>query len=283
MRSPIFTPGQIEQTLAENGRLTRRLTDSDNTVTAIRAQLAKLEASYAEAHSERGRLAAALDESKEQHQSERNTLTMRLEGLVSRAATAERLLADTRANLMARTEEVRGFDRKAVEANIARGAAERRLQQIEAAHEARERQIRELETARNALTDRTNELAKSLKTREMTLSRAEEAVAALTARNGQLEADIQVSRVGVERRVEDLTDALERERLERAVVEGALEGARKDNARLQHELAMLRSSVRRGVALDDAPAGQPEQKEAAGPSATPADQDVAAAGAQKAS
>src|SRR6185503_8866805 len=181
---------QIEQSLAENARLTRRLTDSDNALSAIRAQLAKLEASHAEAHSERGRLAAALDEAKEQHQSERNTLTMRLEGLASRAATAERLLTETRANLMARTEEVRGFDRKAVEANIARGAAERRLQQLEGAHEARERQIRELETARNALTDRTNELAKTLKTREMTLSRAEESVAALTARNGQLEADI---------------------------------------------------------------------------------------------
>jgi len=273
---------QIEQSLAENARLTRRLTDSDNALSAIRAQLAKLEASHAEAHSERGRLAAALDEAKEQHQSERNTLTMRLEGLASRAATAERLLTETRANLMARTEEVRGFDRKAVEANIARGAAERRLQQLEGAHEARERQIRELETARNVLTDRTNELAKTLKTREMTLSRAEEAVAALTARNGQLEADIQVSRVGVERRVEDLTDALERERLERAVVEGALEGARKDNARLQHELSALRSSIRRGVAPDDAPVAQPD-KESAATSATPAEQDVTATSAQKAS
>src|SRR3569833_2126283 len=67
----------ISNSPAENGRRTRRLTDSDNTVTATRAQLAKLEASHAEAHSERGRLASALDEAKEQHQAERNTLTMR--------------------------------------------------------------------------------------------------------------------------------------------------------------------------------------------------------------
>ena len=255
---------------------------SPGAVTAIRAQLAKLEASYAEAHSERGRLAAALDESKEQHQSERNTLTMRLEGLTSRAATAERLLTETRANLMARTEEVRGFDRKAVEANIARGAAERRLQQLESAHEARERQIRELETARNVLTERNSELTKSLKMREMVLARAEESVAALTARNGQLEADIQVNRVGVERRVEDLTAALERERLERAVVEGALEGARKDNARLQRELSVLRSNVRRGIAIQEALSAPPEQDEREETAAAPAEQNVAAAGGQKA-
>jgi chromosome segregation ATPase len=274
---------QVEQALAENARLTRRLTDNENTVTAIRAQLAKVEASHAEAHSERGRLAAALDEAKEQHQSERNTLTMRLEGLTSRAATAERLLAEARTNLMARTEEVRGFDRKAVEANIARGAAERRLQQLESAHEARERQIRELETARNTLADRNNELAKSLKTREMALARAEESVAALTARNGQLEADIQVSRVGIERRVEDLSSALERERLERAVVEGALEAARKDNARLQHELSVLRANARRGIAADEAPTAPAEHDEAAESSeVTATEQSVASAGGQKA-
>jgi chromosome segregation ATPase len=178
---------------------------------------------------------------------------MRLDGLVSRTATAERLLAETRHGLLARTEEVRAFDRKAVEATIARGAAERRLAQIEAAHEARERQIRDLETARNALAERNNEIAKTVKSREMALARSEEAVAGLTARNSQLEADIQVSRTGIERRIDDLNSALERERLERAVVEGALEAARKDNARLQRDLASLRASLRRGLAFDEAP------------------------------
>jgi chromosome segregation ATPase len=274
----------VDQALSENARLTRRLTDSDNTLTATRAQLAKLEASYAEAYGERGRLAAALDEAKEQHQAERNTLTIRLDGLQSRAATAERLLVETRAGLLARTEEVRAFDRKAVEATIARGGAERRLAQIEAAHEARERQIRDLENARAVLAERHNEATKSLKSREMALARAEETVATLTARNGQLEADVQVSRTGIERRIEDLNSALERERLERAVVEGALEGARGDNARLRSELASLRLNVRRGIAFDDAPmapAAEPVQEETALPLA-PAEAPPVAAAGQKA-
>ena len=105
--------------------------------------------------------------------------------------------------------------------------------------------------------------------REMALVRAEESVAALTARSGQLEADIQVSRFGVERRVEDLSSALERERLERAVVEGALEAARKDNARLQNELSTLRASVRRGIVFDEAPTAPAEAT--ALPAAMPAE------------
>lgn len=247
----------IDQALNETARLTRRLTESENTLTATRAQLGKVEASFAEAYAERGRLSSALDESKEQHQAERNSLNMRLDALVSRAATAERLLAEARQNLLARTEEVRAFDRKSVEATISRNNAEKRLAQIEASHEQRERQIKDLEQARVALTERNNAMTKTLKARETALARADEKIAALTERNGHLEADVQVSRTNIEKRVEDLNSALQRERMERAVVEGALEAARKDNSRLQSEVAALRSTLRRGAPLVEAAEPQP--------------------------
>ena len=243
----------VDQSLNETARLTRRLTETENTLTATRAQLGKVESSFAEAYAERGRLGAALDEAKEHHQAERNSLNMRLDALQSRATTAERLLSEARQNLLARTEEVRAFDRKSVEATIGRNNSEKRLAQIEAAHEARERQIKDLETARAALTERNNAITKTLKARETALARAEEKIAALTERNGHLEADVQVSRTNIEKRVEDLNSALQRERMERAVVEGALEAARKDNSRLQSEVAALRSTLRRGVPLDETP------------------------------
>ena len=94
-------------------------------------------------------------------------------------------------------------------------------------------------------------------TRETALARADEKIAALTERNGHLEADVQVSRTNIEKRVEDLNSALQRERMERAVVEGALEAARKDNSRLQSEVAALRSTLRRGAPLVEAAEPQP--------------------------
>ena len=254
----------VDHGLNENARLGRRLTESENALTATRAQLGKVEASFAEAYAERGRLAAALDEVKEQYQAERNTMSMRLDALSSRAATAERLLAEARQNVLARTEEVRAFDRKAVEATIARNAAEKRLGQIEVSHEARERQAKELEQARNALAERNNALTKQLKARDTAVTRADEKIAALTERNGQLEADVQVGRTNIEKRVEDLSSALQRERLERAVIEGALEAARKDNARLQSEMTALRALARRSAPL--------ESEEALAPS-VPANED----------
>ena len=243
----------VDKAFDETGRLTRTLTERENMLTTARAQLGKVEINFAEAHAERGQLAAALDETREQRQAEYNSLNMRLEALQSRAATAERLLSEVRQNLMIRTEEARAFDRKSVEAAIARNNAENRLAQVEAMQETRERHIKDLERARTALAEQNNAATKTLKARESALGRAEEKIAALTERNGHLEADVHVSRSNIEKRVEDLNSALQRERMERAMIEGALEAARKDNTRLQSEVASLRSTLRRGVPLDDAP------------------------------
>jgi crescentin len=255
----------VDSALNEASRLTRRLTESENNLTATRAQLGKVETNFAEAYAERGRLAAALSEAKEQHQTDHNNLNMRLDALQSRAATSERLLGEARQNLIARTEEVRAFDRKAVEATIGRNNAEKRLAQMESSHEARERLIKDLEQSRATLAERATALTKTLKSRETALARAEEKIAALTDRNGHLEADIQVARTNIEKRVEDLSSALQREQMERAVIEGALEAARKDNSRLQSEVAALRSALRRGLPFDEAPMApnEPANDEAA--------------------
>jgi crescentin len=255
----------VDKALDEAARLSRTLTETENALASTRAQLSKVEANFAETYAERGQLAVALDEVREQRQAEQNSLNMRLEALVSRAATAERLLAETRQNMIMRTEEVRAFDRKAVEATIARNNAEKRLAQVEGMHEMRESHIKDIEKARAALAERNNSMTKALKAREAALVRAEEKIAALTERNGHLEADVQVSRTNIEKRVEDLNSALQRERMERAMIEGALEATRKDNSRLQSEVASLRSVLRRGMSLDDTPVApdEPANDEAA--------------------
>lgn len=248
----------VDKAFDESARLSRALNESENTLAATRGQLSKVEANFAETYAERGRLAVALDEVRELRQAEQNSLNMRLEALQSRAATAERLLSETRQNLIIRTEEVRAFDRKAVEATIARNNSDKRLAQVEGMHDMRESHIKDVEKARAALAERTNAMTKTLKAREAALVRAEEKIADLTERNGHLEADVQVIRTSIEKRVEELNSALQRERMEHAMIEGALEATRKDNARLQSEVASLRSILRRGMALDDAPVAPDE-------------------------
>src|SRR5262249_18895585 len=96
----------LDQTLAETSRLSRRLTESENALTAARARLEQMDISLAAAENERATLATARDEANERHQSETYALNLRLEALRSRAATAEQLLAEVRQTIVARTEEI---------------------------------------------------------------------------------------------------------------------------------------------------------------------------------
>lgn len=225
----------LDGTITESARLSRRLSESDNELAAARVQIGKMASAVAEAEAERNRLATALDEANGRHQSETQSLNIRIGSLQSRAISAEKLLAEVRQTLTARTEEARNLDRKAVEVTIALNAAEKKIRQLESTGEAQERQIRDLEQARTAMSERNNALSRNLRDRDTALARSEETIRALTARVGKFEADQQVNQATYEKRVEELNAALHHERMERSVVEGALEAARRDRARLHGE------------------------------------------------
>ncbi len=122
-----------EQARDEAERLGRRLAEGESALSATRADLGRVEAGYADVCGERNRLAEIVQELREQHKTECHTLNGRIEVLQSRATATERLVAETRQRLIERTEEARAFICKAAEATIARGSAERRLAEIEAA------------------------------------------------------------------------------------------------------------------------------------------------------
>ena len=74
------------------------------------------------------------------------------------------------------------------------------------------------------------------------LVRAEDTVSSLQARINDLENALSANKQANEQHIEELNTALRREKLERAVVEGALETGRKDFSRLMREvMAMQRS------------------------------------------
>jgi chromosome segregation ATPase len=147
---------------------------------------------------------------------------MRLDALQSRAATAEKLLVEARSNLAARADELRIFDRKMTDATIARNAAEKKLAQLEGSQQTQERQIKDLEQARAALVERNTALGKNMRTRETELARAEEKIASTNDLISRMEAEIGANRSRTETRIEELNAQLERERMDRAVAEGAL-------------------------------------------------------------
>jgi chromosome segregation ATPase len=240
----------LDQTLAENSRLSRRLTESENALTAARARLEQTDISLAAAENERVTLATARDEANERHQSEAYALNLRLEALRSRAATAEQLLAEVRQTLVARTEDIRVLERKVMEASIARTNTEKTVERLTAARDALDGKTRELEQARVALMERSSNLADALKARETSLAHAEEKIKALADRMGEIEADAAAYRSKAERRIDELSASLQRDRVELAVAQGALETTRRDYARLQRDILSGRSAQQAGPTLE---------------------------------
>ncbi len=194
----------LDQTLAETSRLSRRLTESENALTAARARLEQMDISLAATENERVTLATARDEANERHQSEAYAMNLRLEALRSRAATAEKLLAEVRQTLGARSEDIRVLERKAVEATIARNATEKIVERLTAARDGLDAKTRELEQGRASLTERSNSLAETLKARETSLAHAEQKIKSLTDRIAEIEVDAGAYRAKTERRIDEL-------------------------------------------------------------------------------
>jgi crescentin len=240
----------LDQTLAETSRLSRRLTESENALTATRARLEQMDISLAATENERVTLATARDEANERHQSEAYALNLRLEALRSRAATAEKLLAEVRQTLAARTEDIR-LERKAVEANIARNATEKVVERLTTTRDGLDGKVRELEQGRASLTERSSILAETLKARETSLAHAEQKIKSLTDRIAEIEVDAGAYRAKTERRIDELNASLQRERVELAVAQGALETTRRDYARLQRDILAGRGAPQRGATLEE--------------------------------
>ena len=219
----------------------RRVAEGEGMLSAIRVELGKVEARYVEVCAERNRLADAVDDLREQQEAERQRVKGRLEALESRAAAAERQVAEMRQRLIERTEEARAFICKAAEATIARATAERRLAALEVSQGVRGQGDDDPTETRTALSEFLRAL--NLRSREMALAGSAEKLAALTERKRSLAADSQSQRAGAGTGIAGVMAALPGDRQRHGEIEDALEAARKANARLESEVASLRSGL----------------------------------------
>jgi len=243
--------GSLEKANTEIARVSRKLSETETVSIAAQGRLRQAESNFSEAAGEAAQLRAALDEANERHEHERATQCVRFDTLQARAAATEKLLVEAREHLIARAEEIRDYDRRNAELALERDALSARLADLEAGRIERESQFRELEQVRGTLLERGSSLTRAFAAKDSGLARAEETIASLNDRVAGLEGALAAERESFEQGIEELTAAFKREKMERAVAEGALESARKDFARLLRELMALQRSQN---AADD-PAG----------------------------
>jgi crescentin len=240
----------LNKASAEHARLTRKLHETEAALGAAQGRLRHVEANFAEASTERSRLVSALDEANERHAHEATSQQMRFDALQARALSTESLLVEARQHLLGRAEEIREYDRSTAEIATERDALQARVADLEADRITRESQLSELDQARTNLADRATALARAFTSKEAALIRAEDTVSALHTRINDLEEAFAASKQANEQHIEELNTALRREKLERAVTDGALETTRKDFSRLMREVMALQRSQQQAETAD---------------------------------
>ena len=238
----------LDKISAEGARLSRKLAETEASFTATQGRLRHVEGNFAELNSERTRLAATFDEAKERHAHELTTQRMRFDALQARATASEKLLGEAREHLLARADEIRTYDRRASELALERDALQTRIADLETERIQRDSQFTEVDQARATLLERSAALARAFTVKEAALTRAEDTIAALSEQINAIETARDAERQSAEHRIEELGVSLRREQMQCSVVEGALETARKDFARLMREAMALQ---REHAAPDD--------------------------------
>jgi crescentin len=234
--------GLLDKAGGETARLARKLAETEASLNAAQSRLRHVEGNFAELNIERARLARALEEANERSDHERANQRTRFEALQARAGATEKLLGEARGHLLARAEDIRDYDRRMSDLALERDALQARLADLEANRIHQDSIVQELNQTRATLMERSGALTRAFTAKEAALERADETIGALNERIGTLERTLAAEKQTTAETVEDLNAALRREKLERAVSDGALETARKDLARAMREIMTLQRS-----------------------------------------
>lgn len=219
----------VKQVVSENSSLSRRLTESAASLQKARLEVKQTKSALDVAEAEYAKLTAVVDEANDRHQAATRTVNVRLEAASSRTIAAEKLLAELRQNLLGRAEEVSALQSKLAEAIIARDSNDKTIEALKNDLQAKERQLQDNEQLRLKQVERCDNLEKAGKVSATELARTQ----SLAQRVAQLEAEAEASRDKSVERIEEFRSQLERERLERAVAEGALQKTRSNYLDLQ--------------------------------------------------
>jgi crescentin len=188
------------------------------------------------------------------------SLSLKVDGLTSRLATTTRTLAQMREQVREKMDALQAAERAVSEARIETNAAQRKLSVAQ--EEARRFQdaVQETQSAKESAEERGEMLTKALSAKSAHLDGANGKIEALTERLEQLSQRFEQERAALEATNRKLSEALQGEKAERTLAQGALTIARESRSKLQTQFANLR----RRAEMDPPEAGGESQKEAPG-------------------
>jgi colicin import membrane protein len=177
---------KLDAAAAENAQLSRAATENERTLADACTRAEYLEAALAAAEAECGRLQAEAAGRKTE-QAETAALKLRIDEMSSRATAGDKLLAETREQLLAHVIEIHDAQQRAARADAVGSEALGRQRELEDALSVQQVRFEELERSQAMLAEASTHLLQRFRERDGALAAAEETIRALAERNARLE------------------------------------------------------------------------------------------------
>jgi len=232
--------------------LTNRYGELETQLEATRQRASELETRLMAEQVLRQRLETQLDSERSSHQTDLSALDMKIEGLNSRLAATDKILAHTRDQLRDKNEALRGLERNFKETTIEKNTLDRRLEATQQEVERQVAMVNELQRSRIELQERVEMLNKAIAAKDFQIESSDNKLASLSERIDQLTKRFEQERNTLEAANRRLTEELQNEKAERSLVQGALEIARESRIKIQKKYIALRKKTRLDAQEDDA-------------------------------
>jgi crescentin len=232
--------------------LTNRYGELETQLEATRQRASELESKLMSEQVLRQRLETQIDSERSSHQTDLSALDMKIEGLNSRLGATDKILAHTRDQLRDKNEALRGVERGLKETTIEKNTLDRRLEATQQEVERQVAMVNELQRSRIELQERVEMLNKAIAAKDFQIESSDNKLTSLTERNDQLNKRFDQERGTLEAANRRLTEELQNEKAERALIQGALEIARESRIKIQKKYIALRKKTRLDAQEDDA-------------------------------
>ena len=222
---------RLEQANGEAAQLGSRVAQVEEQLSTERKRSMELENGRLTAETENAKSSRLLEARLEAQRSDLSSLEARLEAALARATKLDELNTGLTQRLSEANLRQKGLEDDKASLAHAQERALTTAQAREQEAETMRRDFMALEAARAAAVERADELARLAANRETTAKRAERQIAVLKERMETAQADHTRKRTILDDRLSKMQTQYERERAERAIIEGALETARRDRGR----------------------------------------------------
>ncbi len=234
-----------EDLTADARQKKRELSETQTELDKARRAGADLETKLAQSLADADALRQALHTSQAGHQDDKYSLTLQLDALKSRMRLTEQLLQK------AREESRRTQDEQTAAEDLRRRLlrAEAQAEEMRATLDEKNKHIAGAEQARDAVIDRANKLLGKVREKQQLNELAAERIRVLQESLAALEAKSLEEAQSLRAQLAKLGDQLEKERTDRAYIEGALQIARRDRTQLQGIVTQNKSALAKHAPL----------------------------------